>query len=315
MTAHAAIQPFKSLDTETEDALRASIKRFGVVVPIVVDGMGRIIDGHHRARIAKELNLTCPQIKRVVRNDDDANALAYSLNADRRHMDREQRLAVIADLRQQGYSLRAIAGVVGVSHIQVRNDLAQADQGSGVNGLTPGEEEGEVTTHTFAPATVDAETGEVRGKDGAVIDRVNGRDGKSYPRKRPAKDPERTREAIEARWQKVAEMASDNYSSRQIATAVGMKIESLREGARDRGIQIPADATTKNPGGRSIDPNRVVAETVATVEGTTFALGVVPLDYAALDRESLAGWVSSLSESLRSLTTLKNNLKKELTRE
>lgn len=87
------LQTFPALDDATEAALRHSIQRFGVVVPIVVDGRGRIIDGHHRSRIAKELGLTCPQIQRKVKNDDDAIALGLSLNNDRRHMPAEQRLS------------------------------------------------------------------------------------------------------------------------------------------------------------------------------------------------------------------------------
>lgn len=308
----AAIQPFANLDTETEDALRASIKRRGVVVPIVVDQNGRIIDGHHRARIARELNVTCPQVSRRVRDDEDANELAYSLNADRRQMSAEQRRQVVADLREQGYSLRAIAGVVGVSHQQVTRDLNKAEQQVSPPVTPEEKEDGEVGNYTFAPAAVDAETGEITDE---ATGRVLGQDGKSYPKKRPPANPEKTREGIAAKWAKVAELAAGGLTSRQIAEVVGMDGKTLRRHAKEKGIEFPADETGLVNGLRAIDPNRVVGETVTTVEGAAFALSVVPIDISQLDRESLAGWVSSLSESLRSLTTLKNNLKKELTRD
>lgn len=320
----AAIQPFANLDPDTENALRASIKKFGVVVPIVVDRRGRIIDGHHRARLAKELNLTCPQVVRNLRDDDDANALAYSLNADRRHMTREDRIDVVTHLREQGYSLRAIAGAVGVSAKTVFGDLTKA---AGVTPVTPAEpsqasqpsqnteEDGEVGNYTFAPAVVDAETGEVTDiATGETKGRITGMDGKSYPKKREPKDPTRTKEGQAAKWAKVAEMAAAGYTSRQCAEAVGHGLESIRESAKERGISFPADEATGANNMRRIDPNRVVAETVATVEGAAFGLSLVVLNTTDLDRESLSGWVSSLSESLRSLTTLRNNLKKELTR-
>jgi hypothetical protein len=148
-------QPFDDLDTETEAALRTSIRRFGVVMPVVVDGNGRIIDGHQRARIAGELGLTYPVIRRSVRNDDDAMALALSLNSDRRHLDPEQRRQIVADLRSQGFSLRAIAGVTRTSVTQTRRDIEHT-------GAAP---EAEVT----------------------------GRDGKTYSSGVPGGTPERSR--------------------------------------------------------------------------------------------------------------------------
>lgn len=47
-------QLFPSLDAATEQALRESIRRFGVLVPVVRDQHGQVIDGHHRSRIAGE---------------------------------------------------------------------------------------------------------------------------------------------------------------------------------------------------------------------------------------------------------------------
>lgn len=123
------IQPFTQLDDATEAALRASIQRFGVVVPIVVDGKGQILDGHHRSRIARELGITCPTVTRKVRDDEDATDLAYSLNADRRHLTPEVRAQIVANLRSQGHSLRSIAGAVGVSKSQVAKDVNQLSTG------------------------------------------------------------------------------------------------------------------------------------------------------------------------------------------
>lgn len=62
-----------------------------------------------------------------------------------------------------------------------------------------------------------------------------------------------------------------------------------------------------------IDPNRVVEQTI-THSGIAPGLEEL-IDYSALERDRLEGWVSSLSDVIRSLTTLRNNLKKELTRD
>lgn len=141
-------QVMPALDAATESALRSSIQRFGVLVPVTHDQHGRILDGHHRSRIADELKVKY-RID-VVRCADDAerHEIARTLNADRRHLSIQQRHEMVADLRREGHSLRAIAGAVGASKDTVARDLA----------------------------TVSRET---------VPERVTGRDGKSRPATRP----------------------------------------------------------------------------------------------------------------------------------
>lgn len=144
------LQLFPELDPATEAALRSSIKRYGVLVPVVKDQHGRVIDGHHRARLAAELGVRCPTRKIEVRDDDHAIELAGTLNLDRRQLTVKQRRALVADLRTEGHSLRAIGRAVGVDDKTVRNDLATADPS-------------------------------------AVPERVVGLDGKSRPATRPAR--------------------------------------------------------------------------------------------------------------------------------
>lgn len=118
-------QLFDALDPATEAALTESIRRFGVLVPVVRDQAGNIVDGHHRARIADSLGVPYRVDVLTVADDDEAKEIARTLNADRRHLDLEQRRQLVADLRASGHSLRAIGGVVGVSHTEVRRDLAE----------------------------------------------------------------------------------------------------------------------------------------------------------------------------------------------
>lgn len=148
MTSPALVQPFPALDSATEAALRASIERFGVLVPVVHDQDGRILDGHHRSRLADQLGIPYRVDVREVASDDEAQEIARTLNADRRHLRPEQRRPIVKALREDGHSLRAIGGALGISQTQVANDL------EGVNRLTP--------------------------------DRVEGQDGKSYPASRPS---------------------------------------------------------------------------------------------------------------------------------
>jgi hypothetical protein len=120
-------QLFPALDRATEDALRESIGRWGVIVPIVVDQDGQVIDGHHRQRIANALGVDYGVQQIEVGSEDDARAIAATLNTDRRHMDIDQRRAIVAHLREQGHSLRAIAGAVGVDPKTVSKDLSIVD--------------------------------------------------------------------------------------------------------------------------------------------------------------------------------------------
>lgn len=150
------LQLFPPLDSTVEAALRASIERHGVLVPVVRDQHGRVLDGHHRSRLAADLGVACPAQQVYVDDDDHAAEIAVTLNLARRHLDAEQRRMVVADLRVQGHSQRAIAQAVGVSQKQVVRDLASPQ-------VSP-------TTH--------------------LPERTTGRDGRSYPATRPARTVE-----------------------------------------------------------------------------------------------------------------------------
>lgn len=143
-------QLFPVLDGPTEAALRASIERHGVIVPVVRDQHGRIIDGYHRSRIADELSVSYPVSTIDVADDEHATELAQTLNTDRRHLSPDQRRELVIDLRAQGHSERAIAGALGVGNGTVHRDLAGAPDG--------------------APQP----------------ESVRGADGKTYPARRPA---------------------------------------------------------------------------------------------------------------------------------
>jgi ParB-like chromosome segregation protein Spo0J len=126
----APFQLFPMLDGATEAALRASIERFGVLVPVMVDQYGRIIDGHHRSRIADELGVRYQPVVHRVEDDEHAAAIAAEVNLHRRHLDVAQRRAVVLALAEQGHSQVAIADALKVSRDTVQRDLASADVGT-----------------------------------------------------------------------------------------------------------------------------------------------------------------------------------------
>lgn len=127
----ADLQLFDALPPHIEAALRESIVKFGVLVPVAKDQHGRILDGHHRSRLADELGVRYRVDVIVVEDDVHAAEIARTLNSDRRQLSEEQRREVAAVLRSEGHSLRAIAAAVGVSAKTIHQDLA------GVTQVTP----------------------------------------------------------------------------------------------------------------------------------------------------------------------------------
>ena len=59
----------------------------------------------------------------------DPRGIAGTLNLDRRHLTAEQRREVVGSLHEEGHSLRAIAGALGVSKSQVEKDVKKVSTG------------------------------------------------------------------------------------------------------------------------------------------------------------------------------------------
>lgn len=117
-----------------------------------------------------------------------------------------------------------------------------------------------------------------------------------------------SRAAVEARVAKACEMAADGYTSRQIAEAIGIAPDSFTHFRKRHGVVVPADAIVGKT--HRHDSDRMVSESVATLEGVAMTLDLVghPAD-AGIDPAKLDGWVTSLTASLKFLTTFSKQLK------
>jgi site-specific DNA-methyltransferase (adenine-specific) len=79
------------------EALKASIRRFGVILPIVRDEFGNVIDGHQRERACRELGLAnYPVLTIAGLTDDEKLDHAFVLNQARRRLGRRQMRDLIA---------------------------------------------------------------------------------------------------------------------------------------------------------------------------------------------------------------------------
>ena len=108
--------------------LKASISRYGVRVPVVVDQHGKIIDGRHRDRVCQELGKCCPREVRHFDSDAERLQVAIALNSNRRHLNRQQRRELIAtylkcDPRINDSHLGELIGVSKNTVAAVRGEL------------------------------------------------------------------------------------------------------------------------------------------------------------------------------------------------
>lgn len=83
-------------------ALKESIRRYGVLLPVIKDEKGRTIDGHHRERACKELGITdYPIITLHGLSEEQKRDHALLLNLVRRKVNRKQlREIIAAELRR-----------------------------------------------------------------------------------------------------------------------------------------------------------------------------------------------------------------------
>lgn len=150
-------QVMPPLSAEEYQELYEDIKTNGVMVPIVVDEDEVIVDGHHRAKIAKELGIPCPEEMIAGKSESEKRNIAFTLNLKRRHLNREQRRALTAE------SLKADPQLSNREHARR----------TGVSDKTVG------TVRSDLEA-------------GAEIPHLENRqapDGKSYPASRPRREP------------------------------------------------------------------------------------------------------------------------------
>lgn len=106
----------------------------------------------------------------------------------------------------------------------------------------------------------------------------------------------------------IEELAAQGYSSRQMPVKVGVTEESVRQIARDYGIEIPADRSIGKT--RRLNSTSVVVNTATALEG--LVSGVELIDFAALDVEEVRQWTASLTESMRTLNRFVKQIKETI---
>jgi ParB-like chromosome segregation protein Spo0J len=121
-------QVLPPLSDEEYQALKEDIAENGVLVPVVKDTDGNIIDGHHRVRAYEELLAEdrvaggYPVVERSGITNQEKRDLAWRLNMQRRHLNREQKHEAIERKLKESpeWADSRIAKLLGVDGKTVR---------------------------------------------------------------------------------------------------------------------------------------------------------------------------------------------------
>jgi len=234
--------------------------------PVVVfhDGnQHHLADGFHRVMAAQRIGRAV--IEATVQPGTQQDALWFALGANRCNGNRltkaDKKHAILLALKTwPDKSARQIADQVGCSNIYVSRMREEA----GVNKLTP-------------------ESG-----------RVTGKDGKSYP----ARKPKQNRDA------EIAALAEKGYSADQVAAELGLAVGTVRNYASEGRVALRVEGTRRS---RRFDANRFLINIVTNLE---VLIDQEPLiECAAIDKESTEDWLRVLAEAKRAIGRLERKLK------
>lgn len=123
----------------------------------------------------------------------------------------------------------------------------------------------------------------------------------------PAKGDHSQRAALRRR-QLIRELANKGWTSQQIGQHINTADQTVRSIARDLDITIHADVALGTRTRRTLDSNRIVRETVTTLDGLVTGVGLVKV--ADLDPAQMQEWVASLTASIKVLNHLIKQMRK-----
>jgi len=122
-------QLFPDLTPEEYNELKEDIISRGVQIPIELDDIGNVLDGHNRLKICKELGISdYPTITRFDLTEEEKKLHIRKLNLARRHLSQDQKRKLINQQLKETPQLsdRRIAKGLGIDHKTVgtaRQDL------------------------------------------------------------------------------------------------------------------------------------------------------------------------------------------------
>ena len=271
-------------------ALRDSILAYGVLVPVVMDNSGHIIDGQKRARIAEALGLDYPT---QIGSPSDPRIV----------LDRPDREAISKKLTADGYAITTVAKVIGATHNTVRRDLGiEGVSGSRRVTRTPTltDEDARAllarVTAGEAPFDIAADLGLPRLAVRNQINRAR-HITRHDPNVKPFAHGDTTPAAVKWRRERIVAMAEQSMTSRQIAAALEINPSQVTHLAKKYGIDITADKVVRSS--RRHNSDRIVGDIANTLEGCAMSVGLAQV--ADLDPTQVAAWAGSIRSSIKTI--------------
>lgn len=295
MTSPTPYQLLPRLTDDEYEALKEDIAENGIRVPIDVDEDGLILDGHHRAWITADLGVDCPRRTLTGLTDEQKRAHAVAVNVHRRSLNREQRRELVARLRNDGMSLRAISAATGISPATAMRDAR-------VSSETPAE--------------------------------ITGLDGKPYAASRPQLAAEPVGEFAATEWLEPdgtaipgqghvldhagLEIVTPNATARAepepakakrrpLPEAFADTTRDLRRAAEQLGRLTQDDRFTRN----RETTHHQMPDLLGALEHTAALLQAMDLSGAAASEEARSWWATSLNTISDTLARVANTLTKE----
>ena len=166
---------------------------------------------------------------------------------------------------------------------------------------------------TYQKAKQVVEAGEAEpGQYGDLVEEMDdtgnvyGTHRKLKARQEEAAPPGRTNTPVKVRLKQIAKMASSGHSADQIAARLQVTKQYVQRLAHDNDVKLVEHSIGPS---KAIDPNRVVEETVRSLEATAQAIEIIEGSLGELNPEDLEYWSESLAESLKPVKRLARKLK------
>lgn len=118
---------------------------------------------------------------------------------------------------------------------------------------------------------------------------------------------DKTKVGVAQRRKDIKDMAARGFSTRQIASALGITEPGVGEIAKAEGIVIHADRTTGKT--HRHDANRIVSQMSMDAENLTSDVNLI--EFSSLDPDRIEGWIESFTKSRQSLTAFIRRLAEE----
>lgn len=219
----------------------------------------------------------------------------------------ERGIGVVIRKGQEAGEIRTARDARGPCRSYTRADgtVVQVDRGDDVSTISPSAfaSKDELTSHIY-PLTDDVTDEQFEEAIGDAREEKNLTRANVVRKAHGLQAPLTRRQKAE----KIREMAAGGFTSRQIAQALGVGVETVRVIRIDYEIEAPsADRFIR--GTRHIDPERVVQETVSTLQGIEYGLGLLTqADYDAFTPEQARAWLGALKTPARAIRVLLKEL-------